>query len=180
MNIQIKTPYFIIITSLFVSGVSFAQPSPLPQARYNSQINPSDYVVTQEKRGEWSVNCRQRIYPDAGQKRCSATDGRQILKFNEASKKQNKSIQKPVKNNIKLSQGYILQLAAFSSAESAERFKSMYPEIKCVIISTTVQNIHMFNVITPVIADLAKAKQYAQKTSETIGYLPWIRTSDSI
>jgi len=168
----------LVISSSLMAQLSFAQspPTTLPSARYNSQINASDYVVTQEQRGKWAVNCRQRINPTAGDKRCSATDGRQILKFKTTSPAPAVAFEKAVT----LKNGYILQLAAFSSEASALKFQKIHAKIPTQIISTTIQNIKMFNVITPVIENFKAAQNHAEKTAQILGYLPWIRTTDSI
>ncbi len=168
----------LVISTSFMAQFSFAQspPSTLPSARYNSQINASDYVVTQEQRGKWAVNCRQRINPTTGDKRCSATDGRQILKFKTTAPAPAVAFEKAVT----LKNGYILQLAAFSSEANALQFQKNHAKIPTQIISTTIQNIKMFNVITPVIENFKTAQNHAEKTAQILGYLPWIRTTDSI
>ncbi|WP_261845054.1 hypothetical protein [Aliamphritea ceti] len=150
----------------------------LPKERYNSQINASDFIITQEQKGKWAVNCRQRIQPQSGDNRCSATDGRQILKFkapNPAPPPAQAFKQAAVSKH-----GYILQLAAFPIQQDALKFQSTHPDIASRIISTTTQNITLFNVITSVIDDFESAQAIATKTSETLGYLPWIRTTDSL
>lgn len=168
----------VALSSALVSQPAFSQspPSSIPSTRYNSQINASDYVVTQEQKGKWAVNCRQRINPVAGDKRCSATDGRQILKFKTTAPAPAVAFEKAVT----LKNGYILQLAAFSSEASALQFQKNHAKIPTQIISTTIQNIKMFNVITPVIENFKTAQNHAEKTAQILGYLPWIRTTDSI
>lgn len=174
----LSTIFSAVLSSVLLCQPAFAQspPSSIPSTRYNSQINASDYVVTQEQKGKWAVNCRQRINPEAGDKRCSATDGRQILKFKTTAPAPAVAFEKAVT----LENGYILQLAAFSSQQSALKFQQTYPSIPTQVISTTVQNIKMFNVITPVIENFNLAQSHAEKTSQVLGYLPWIRTTDSI
>lgn len=165
--------------SLFIlNATAGTSPPPLPDARYNSQVNSSDFIITQEQRGKWAVNCRQRVAPSTGDKRCSATDGRQILKFNahEPSPPPAQAFNQAATSK----QGYILQLAAFPTEKAALKFQIMHTDIASRIISTTTQNITMFNVVTHIIDNFDSAQSVAEKTSETLGYLPWIRTTDSL
>ena len=166
------------LSLLIQSALADTSPPSLPEARYNSQVNSSDFIITQEQRGKWAVNCRQRVVPDTGDKRCSATDGRQILKFKapEPSPPPAQAF-----NEATVSEhGYILQLAAFPTRKAALKFQTTHTSITSRIITTTTQSITMFNVVTPVIDNFESAQSVAEKTSDTLGYLPWIRTTDSL
>lgn len=170
----------LIAASTHQLSAAGTPPSHLPEARYDSEIKEQDYLITQEQKGKWAVNCRQRINPASTDKRCSATDGRQILKFTAQAEEPAPQPAKAFEQAAQLTDGYILQLAAFSTQEAALRFQATHSTIRSRVVSTTVQNVQMFNVITPVIENFKQAQVSAENTAKTLGYLPWIRTTDSI
>jgi|GEM_PF-1699507 len=170
--------WIVLATTIFTSAqvIAAQPPKPLPEARHNSKITENSYHVTQESKGDWAVNCRQRVSPPSSQKRCSATDGRQILKFSTVAEQPAQAFDKATT----LAPGYVLQLAAFSSVENAETFRTQRKGLKTHIISTQVADKTMYNVVTPVISSFQQAKQQATSLADTLGYLPWIRTTDSL
>lgn len=175
------TLFGLLVASLHSPTFAQTSPSQLPDSRYDSQVKAQDFIITQEQKGNWAVNCRQRVNPVIGNKRCSATDGRQILKFTAQSEAPAQPAPaQAFEKAAQLKDGYVLQLAAFSTEQSAIRFQAMHSNISTRVISTTVKDIQMFNVITPVIENFEKAQISAENTAKTLGYLPWIRTTDSI